>query len=289
MASLTFTVPPAADGQRADALVRRHLPELTPQDLRGVFAHRDVKVDGKRVRPDARVRGGQTVQVYYMPPDRPSVDVIYQDRDVLLINKRPGISVEADERGGISLEEMARDYLLAQDPQAFPPVPCHRLDNQTSGLILFALNPRAEEILKDAFARRTLEKYYTCLVRGQPKPPESVCKAWLRKDSEAGRVTVSDRELPGSRPIVTGYKTIEAGPVSRLQVHLITGRTHQIRAHMAALGHPLLGDDVYGDRAFNRAMRVQGRLMLCATSLTLHTDGALPDLDGRTFEIPCPF
>ena len=289
MASLTFTVSNAADGQRVDALVRRQLPELTPQDLRGVFAHRDVKLDGKRVRPDIRVRAGQTIQVYYVQPARPAIEVVHQDADVLLVNKRPGISVEADERGGASLEELVRDYVLAADPGAAVPVPCHRLDNQTCGLVVFALNPRAGEILRDAFRRRTLDKIYTCLVKGQPKPPAAVCRAWLRKDSEAGRVAVFDREVPGSRAIVTGYETLEAGPVSRLRVHLITGRTHQIRAHMAYLAHPVLGDDVYGDRAFNRKLHAEGKLKLCSWKLTLQAGGALSYLDGRTFSVPVPF
>ncbi len=289
MASACFEVSPAADRMRIDALVKQFVPALTPQELRGVFARRDVKVDGVRVRPEYRVRAGQAVQVYYPEPRREALDIVYRDADVLLINKRAGISVEDDGRGLPSVESLAADMIRADDPEAPPPVPCHRLDNQTCGLVLFALNPRAVQLLRQAFRDRTLDKRYTCLVKGQPKPPEAVCQAWLKKDAAAARVSVTDREVPGSRRIVTGYETLEAGPVSRLRVHLITGRTHQIRAHMAALGHPLLGDDVYGDRAFNRAMHAQGRLMLCASALTVETGGALPQLDGRRFEITCPF
>ena len=126
------------------------------------------------------------------------------------------------------------------------------------------------------------------MVRGILKPPKALCRAWLVKDAAAARVTIFDHEVPGSKPIATAYETLESGPVSRVRVELITGRTHQIRAHMASLGHPLLGDDVYGDRAFNRVQKAR-RLMLCATRLTLHTDGKLPALEGKTFTIPCPF
>ena len=289
MASVRFEIAPAAHRTRIDALVKQHLPALTPQELRGVFARRDVKVDGVRVKPDFRVKAGQTVQVYYPEPQREPLDIVYRDADVLLINKRAGISVEDDGRGLPSVESLAAELIRRTDPDAPAPVPCHRLDNRTCGLVLFALNPRAAAVLRQAFRERTLDKRYICLVKGQPKPPDAVCQAWLTKDADAGRVTVTDRELPGSRRIVTGYETLEAGPVSRLRVHLITGRTHQIRAHMAALGHPLLGDDVYGDRAFNRAMHAQGKLMLCASALTVETGGAFPALDGRKFEIPCPF
>lgn len=118
--------------------------------------------------------------------------------------------------------------------------------------------------------------------------PAATCRAYLVKDARAARVAIFDHEVPHSKPIVTAYETLEAGPVSRLRVHLITGRTHQIRAHMAALGHPLLGDDVYGDRAFNRRQHAR-RLMLCAAELTLDTGGALPQLDGRRFTVICPF
>ena len=285
MARLAYDVTAASEGRRADALVRALLPELAPQDIRGVFARRDVKLDGVRVRPDTRVSAGQKLEVFYMPPETIPLDIVYRDEEVLVVNKRAGISVDEDDRGLPSLTTLVNASLSGEEKA----VPCHRLDNQTCGLVVFALNPKAEEILTKAFKERTLDKRYLCLVKGQPKPPEAVCQAWLKKDARAARVTVTDREVPGSRPITTGYETLEAGNVSRLRVHLITGRTHQIRAHLAALGHPILGDDLYGDRTLNRAMHAQGKLMLCAASLAFPADFPLANLRGRTLTATCPF
>ena len=170
-------------------------------------------------------------------------------------------------------------------PRRRPPAACHRLDNQTSGLCLFAKNARAMELLQEVFRRREMEKYYECLVRGIPKPAAAECRAYLVKDAKAGRVQVVDHPLPGARLIRTAYETLEAGPVSRLRVHLLTGRTHQIRAHLAALGHPILGDDVYGDRRWNREMKTRA-LRLCAVSLRLDTGGgSCRSWTGRNFRI----
>lgn len=213
---------------------------------------------------------------------------MYEDNDVLLINKRAGISTEPDERGGASLTDLAIRHVRMMDPEAVAPTACHRLDNQTCGLVMFAKHERAAVILEQAFKDRTLDKRYICLVRGQMKPPHAECRAYLLKDAEAAHVTVLDHAVPGAKLIITAYETLENGPVSRLRVHLVTGRTHQIRAHMAALGHPLLGDDAYGDRSFNRQHHIR-RLMLCAAELTLQTNGGLPQLDGRTFTVNCPF
>lgn len=284
-----FVTEPAAEGMRIDACIRRFLPELPQRTVQQSFLHRDVKLDGKRVKPDIRIHAGQKVELFCMEQTAPLIDVVYEDADVLLINKRAGISVEPDEKGGASLTELALRHVQQQDPSACPPRACHRLDNQTCGLTLFAKNERAEAILTRAFKERTMDKRYICLVRGMMKPPAAVCKAYLLKDARAARVSIHDEPLRGAKPIITEYETLEAGPISRLLVHLVTGRTHQIRAHLAALGHPLLGDDVYGDRAFNRQQKVQGRLCLCAARLTLDTAGELPQLDGKTFEIRCPF
>lgn len=285
MACYQTHIDPALQGQRLDAALRRTFPELPTWALRDAFTRRDVKLDGKRVRPDLRVQGGELAQVY-VAERAPVLDVVYEDEELLLINKRPGISVTEDAGGGATLTELAARYARERGEGA--PQPVHRLDNQTSGLVLFAKTPEAQAILEDAFRQRLPRKEYTCLVRGVPKPPQALCRAYLRKDAAAARVTILDHDAPGCKPIATAYETLEAGPVSRLRVELITGRTHQIRAHLAAMGHPLLGDDVYGDRAFNRANKAR-RLMLCATRLTLRTGGRMPRVEGRTFTVPCPF
>lgn len=287
-------VPPDADGQRVADYLRSALPDLPESILRCVFSSRDVKLDGTRVSRDQKLRKGQHLKIYI--PDSasgsavsvPSLSVVYEDDDVLLVNKRAGISVEPDARGGTTLTDLCREYVRRNNPDAFPPAACHRLDNRTCGLCLFAKNQQALDVLQDVFRIRSLEKYYICLVRGIMKPPEAVCHAWLVKDALHARVRITDHQEPGAKPITTAYETLESGPVSRLRVHLITGRTHQIRAHLAALGHPLLGDDLYGDRDFNRREKARN-LKLCAVSLAIDTDGRLPALDGRTFTIDPPF
>jgi len=288
-----FVLPPEADGFHAGDWLRRVLPDLPESALRKVFASRDVKLDGARISRDQPLRAGQSLKVYL--PDAAggtssslsSQDIVYEDDRILLVNKRPGISVEPDARGGVTLTDLCAAY-AAEQGASFPPAACHRLDNQTSGLCLFARDPEALEILQDAFRQRLPEKHYVCLVRGMPKPPAAVCSAFLLKDARRAVVRITDQPLPGARRIVTGYETLESGPVSRLRVHLITGRTHQIRAHLAALGHPVLGDDLYGDRDFNRREKAR-TLKLCAVSLRLETGGKMPDLDGRLFTIDPPF
>ena len=270
------------------------MPELPESVIRRIFAAKDVRLNGVRVSREQTVHQGQTVRIWVPgsfacePASSSPLSVVFEDENILLVNKQPGISVESDARGGLTLTDLCADYICRGNPDAFPPAACHRLDNPTSGLCLFAKNQQALEILQEAFRNRTLEKYYICLVRGIMKPPKAVCKAWLVKDARMAKVRITDHAEPDARPIVTGYETLESGPVSRLRIHLITGRTHQIRAHLAALGHPVLGDDLYGDRSFNRREKARS-LKLCAVSLALNTEGKLPELDGRVFQIDPPF
>ena len=289
MAVRTFRIPAEAAGYRADRFLQRYFPDLPEPAAREAFAKRDVRLDGKRILRDTRLETGQELTVYYAENRLASpLKIVYEDEDVLLVNKRAGISVEADGGGGLSLSELCALHVRSQTPDAIPPFPCHRLDHRTSGLCLFAKNEKARDILLNVFRSRSMEKYYECLVRGMPKPPAAECRAYLKKDARRAVVSVHDHPVPGGKLIITGYETLLSGPVSRLRVHLITGRTHQIRAHLAALGHPILGDDLYGDREFNRARKIRG-LRLCAVSLKLDTGGRLPRLDGVCFSVPAPF
>ena len=287
-------VPVNEEGSRVSEYLRRAFPDLPESVLRKTFDARDVKLDGRRVSRSETLRAGQVLKVYL--PDSavphavpaPPLDVVYEDSRVLLVNKQAGLSVEPDGHGSATLTDLCAEYLSARGPLVFPPAACHRLDNKTCGLCLFAKDAEALEILQGVFRKRTLEKDYICLVRGVMKPPRAVCRAWLVKDALHAAVTVTDHPVPGAKPIVTGYETLESGPVSRLRVHLVTGRTHQIRAHLAALGHPVLGDDLYGDRDFNRREKARS-LKLCAVYLRLDTEGKLPQLDGKAFSVPPPF
>ncbi len=284
-------IPPQGEGERADRLIARYFPELPEPSVRAAFLRRDVKLEGRRIDRGEKVRAGQEIRIYLQPgeaEDRELLQVVYEDEDVLLVNKPAGISVEADGKGGVTLTELCRRYVTARDPEASGPAACHRLDHQTSGLCLFAKREDALLILQDCFRKRETEKEYECLVRGIPKPPAADLEAWLIKNAKAGKVRVTDQPSPEAKRIRTGYETLEAGAVSRLRVRLYTGRTHQIRAHLAALGHPILGDDVYGDRSWNRDQKVR-TLKLCAVRLMLHTGGKLPALDGREFRIQAPF
>ena len=286
-----FSVPLDYDGKRIAVFLRSVLPDLSESAVRKLFSARDVRLDNVRVPRDEKVRAGQVMTVFLSGHDKadtPELSVVYEDDDILLVNKRPGISVEKDSHGGTTLTDLCVAYVLNRSPDAFPPAACHRLDNKTSGLCLFAKNANALGILQNAFRNRDLEKHYICLVRGVMKPPQAVCRAWLVKDPLRGIVRVTDHDEPGAKRIITAYEALENGPVSRLRVLLLTGRTHQIRAHLAALGHPILGDDLYGDRDFNHRMKARG-LKLCAVSLKLETGGLLPLLDGKTFSVDPPF
>ena len=286
----TCVIPPQGDGERADRLIARFFPELPERSVRAAFLRRDVKLDGRRAARDDRARAGQELRIYLPDGEEENrlLDIVYEDSRVLLVNKPAGLSVEPDGRGGVTLTELCARHARENDPGAEAPAACHRLDNQTSGLCLFARDAESLEILQEVFRERKLEKYYECLVRGIPKPAAAECRAYLVKDARAGRVRIEDHPVPEGKLILTGYETLEAGPVSRLRVHLMTGRTHQIRAHLAALGHPILGDDVYGDRTWNREKKTRS-LRLCAVSLKMETGGALPELDGREFRIRAPF
>lgn len=265
--------------------LRRSLPLFPESVLKDAFAKRDVKMDGVRIGPDASVPPGARMEVY--TPFGPELDVVYEDERVLLINKPAGLCVR-DEHCPMTVETLA----AARCGDGSVPRLCHRLDTRTSGLLLLAKDGETEEQLAAMFKGRDIAKEYECLVKGEMRPPEALCEAFLIKDAQRGRVRVISHRTPGAKEIRTAYAVLSReGELSRLRVKLLTGRTHQIRAHMAYLGHPILGDDIYGDRGLNRRMGAAGSLKLCAVSLTLHPsrDSALYYLDGREFTVAAPF
>ena len=257
---------------RALKALEKLFPEVPARLLREALAKRDVKQNGARIGADAQVKPGDTLIAFVPAFLKEALDIVFEDEAYLVVNKPKGVPVTG---GTASLEGLCARHTGA------PVFACHRLDVMTGGLTLLAKGEEALFAAERAFKARELKKTYRALVRGCPSPREAALCGYLRKDEKAARVAVLDRPAPGALPIETRYRVIEEGEgVSRLEVDLITGRTHQIRAHLAHIGHPILGDDKYGDRAFNRVHGARGQ-RLWATRLTLW--------DGRTFSVREPF
>ena len=264
------------------AYIPRAFPLLSSSAIRDAFAKKDIKMNGIRAQKQQAVIPGSEIVIFTNYELR--MPVMYEDEHILIINKPAGVSTDEDRFGSMTV----LDWAVFHAKGVYQPRMCHRLDNQTSGLLVIAKSDDAEAALNQMFVQRTGEKEYHCLVKGAPMPAAAIKKAYLVKDAMHGRVSVYNNERPHAKEIVTEYQTIRAGSVSLLRILLHTGRTHQIRAHMQHLGYPLLGDDVYGDRSFNRSQRVKD-LALCAVRLKIDTQGRLPDIDVVEVCIKAPF
>ena len=262
------------------AYVRRAFPLLPDWALRDAFQARDVKMDGKRCAKDIRVPPGSEVTVYTACEMK--MPVIYEDDWILALDKPAGISCDADDYGSMTVLDWAELHAAG----GYHPAMCHRLDNQTNGLLVLAKNQVACDALLWMFQQHMGEKTYCCLVKGKPKPASDRVTAWLTKDAKRSQVRVFPQEVPGAKQIDTEYETIRTErDMSLLRVTLHTGRTHQIRAHLAYLGYPVAGDDIYGDRLWNRHSGISG-LMLRSMQLKLDTQGKIPALDGKVLSVP---
>ena len=295
---MQFTVTPDKDGMMLSRLLLQ-VADVPQWAVKQAMKSRDVRVDGVRVSGDVRVQEGQQIRVYWPKevaekqnagPSKPTLPIVYEDEHIILVNKPQGLQAQNEENPLSGDSVLTRVLAMKRETgeQTDSIRLCHRLDVQTGGLILLTKDDAAYDAAREAFEKRTMEKFYTCRVKGCPAKREAVMHAYLRKDAQLSRVAVTDYPARGALEIVTGYRVTEAGEFARLEVELMTGRTHQIRAHLAHIGHPILGDDKYGDRALNRRLGLR-RQQLWATRLVFHAGGALAYLEGRTFAVNCPF
>ena len=237
-----------------------------------LLKNKEIKVDGKRINKDITVDINQTVEIYY-EPELPPVNVIYEDENVVVVNKESGVFSQEQFRAVES--KYGKAYFI------------HRLDRNTQGLIVFALNKQSESALLKGFKERHFDKRYLATVYGIPTKKSALLTAFLFKDEKTSTVKIYDKKVLGSVEIKTAYKVIkEDENTSLLEVELITGKTHQIRAHLAHIGHFILGDGKYGNGEINRKLNAK-ELMLKSYKLTFKfdKDSPLSYLDNRTFEI----
>jgi 23S rRNA pseudouridine955/2504/2580 synthase len=253
--------------------VLKEYPLISYTILMKLIRKSDVKVNGKRVNKDVDLTIGDKVELYYNLPEKSFYAQIYCDENVLIINKQSGITAEE------IFDKIKQEYKGAKF--------IHRLDRNTSGLMVFALNSSAEKELLLGFKNHLFDKRYTCVVKGLPSPKKAVLTAYLVKDKEQSLVKIFDKKVAGSTMIKTGYEVIEESQeTSTLKVRLFTGKTHQIRAHLAHIGYPILGDEKYGDSAFNKKYN-EKKQNLVSSSLTFYFDKNSPlyYLNEQTFSL----
>lgn len=258
-------------GRLAKLIEREGVPYyLAMKLIRG----REVKLNGKRTGTDEMCEIGDLIEVYAEKKQDKPLDIIYSDDNVAVLNKPFG--VETDE-----LEKRLKEEI----PSARA---VHRLDRNTRGVIIYALSDEAEAELKKGFKDRTFKKIYLAEVWGVPEKSSAVIRAYLEKDAASGTVYIHDTRQKGDVEIATAYTVLSSsGSTSVLEVELLTGRTHQIRAHLAHIGHPIIGDGKYGDRDVNKRFHASvQRLQAKSITLAFPPSSPLAYLDGREFSVP---
>jgi len=274
---LILTVPESERGKRLDVLLQQQLPEYSRSRLQDWIRGGRVRVNGAAERASYRLRGGETVEVepaglppLTAEPEELPLDILYEDADVIAVNKAAGMVVHAGAgvRSGTLVNALLHRFKeLSQVGGEERPGIVHRLDRGTSGVLLVARNDAAHRNLAAQFASRKVQKVYTALVHGTVKAERGRIEKPISRDP-ARRVRMTARGERG-RAAITEYRVLRrfAG-YTLLEVEIKTGRTHQIRAHFASLGHPVAGDRLYGtpakppgrpplDRLFLHARRVR--------------------------------
>ena len=304
-----FTVGKNDANQRLDRWLSKNLPLLPAPLAQKYIRLKRVKLNGKGAKRDTRLQVGDLLQLYindeffeiptpenaFLKLFKPKLDILYEDEHILLVNKTPGMVVHGDETERVNtLINHIQAYLYQKKEwnpfreHAFAPALCNRIDRNTGGIVIAAKNAETLRIINQKIRDREIDKRYLCITVGAPRPPQGEVSCFLLKDEKKKQVAVYHRPVPGGKTAVTRYRTLETrGELSLLEVELLTGRTHQIRATMADLGCPLLGDGKYGDGQVNRRYG-ETRQALYSYRLTFDfpTDaGLLNYLRGRSFQV----
>ncbi|MDO4389534.1 MAG: RluA family pseudouridine synthase [Eubacteriales bacterium] len=299
-----FMVASGDDGRRLEKWLLKAAPALSYAQACRFLRLKKVRVNGKVAKEGATLHAGDVVNAYLddacflarprenklLAGFRPRIDVLYEDENILLIDKRPGLRVHGDEEEKVdTLITHLQAYLYQKgeyDGTGFAPALCNRIDRFTGGIVIAAKNEAALKEIDARIRSRQVEKFYLCAVAGRMVPPQGELKNYLLKEGK--RMRVLNRETPGAQAARTRYRTLATeGDLSLLECQLLTGRTHQIRAQFAAAGHPLIGDTQYGDPKINQAhashfqQLYSYRIVFRFTG----TPGPLEYLNGQSFQV----
>lgn len=248
---------------------------------------KDIIVNNTRIHENILLHANDVVTIYIKDEElygkKLELDIVYEDSNILIVNKPSGISITDNSHNETTLTNLVQNYNKSA-------MPCHRLDRNTSGIILYAKNNESLEILLNKFKSREIDKYYVCIVSGIPKIKKATLNDYLFKDNKKSKVYISKTDKKGYSQIITKYEVLKVNKekkISLLNVKLETGKTHQIRAHLAFIGHPIIGDGKYGINEINKKFNAKYQYLKSykiAFPTNINLD-SLNYLAGKEFEI----
>ena len=271
------------NGKKLSSFVFNSFPNLAKNTFYKALRQKDIRINGKRINTDCTIYVGDELSIYIADNLLfPSInlEIIYEDDNILIVNKPNNIEVVGEN----SLTSLINTKFSSNNI-----MPCHRLDRNTTGLVLFAKNKEALDILFNKFKNHEIKKFYRALVYGIPKVKNARLEAFLFKDTKNSIVYISDTLKKGYQKIITSYKVLEEFPnnTSLLDVEIETGKTHQIRAHLAHIGYPIAGDGKYGINSVNKKLGYKYQ-QLCSYKLQFcfsSNSGILSYLNNKVIEL----
>lgn len=304
----SFVIKENDANQRLDKFVTKSLPGLPAALMYKYIRLKRIKVNGKRAEISTRLKTGDLVEMYindeffgqtesrydFLAASK-KLDILYEDENIMLLDKSVGLLAHPDENEYTdTLITRVKRYLYEKgsynpdDENSFAPALVNRIDRNTGGIVIAAKNAESLRTLNQKMKNRELRKYYLCVVHGIMPRETGLLEGWLCKDEANNKVKVFSTPREDSKEIKTKYRVISAGKgLSLLEVELLTGRTHQIRAHFAYIGHPLLGDGKYGSNAKNRTLGYKKQFLYSYKLVFDFTQdsGCLEYLNKRSFEV----
>ena len=278
-----LTVHKNDENQRLDKYLKKYLKEAPGSFIYKMLRKKNIVLNGKKADGTEKLTAGDEIKLFFAEETlqkftgeafgtavtfpQKELDILFEDEDILIVNKPAGELSQKAEAKDVSMNEYALGYLqkcgviTEESLKVFKPSVCNRLDRNTSGILIVAKTYQGAREFGEALQKRSVRKFYRCIVKGELKRSEKI-DGYLLKDEKTNKVQIFKEKREGASEIHTAYEPIKCeNGLTMLEVHLITGRTHQIRAHLSSIGHSILGDPKYGDSKLSEKYKVKHQLL----------------------------